>query len=80
MEERILAQMPELFLAIVVPAAACALLAPAPLVAILALAVATAWAFTLVPLALGCLIVVAMKGAQVPSSPRSARASRCSAR
>jgi len=80
MEDRILAQMPQLFLAVIVPAAVCALLAPAPLVAILALAVATAWAFSLVPLVLSCLIVVAMKGAQAPWSPRSARASRCSAR
>jgi hypothetical protein len=80
MEERILQRMPELFLALIVPAGACAVLAPTPLVAILALAVATTWALTLIPLALACLIVVAMKGAQPPSSPRMVRASRCRAR
>jgi len=55
MEERILRRMPELFLALAVPAGACAVLAPTPLVAILALAVATSWALSLIPLALACL-------------------------
>ena len=67
MEERILARMPELFLAVLVPAAACAVLAQAPLVAILALSVAAAWALSLMPLALACLIVTVMKG---PASAR----------
>ena len=61
MEQRILGRMPELFLALIVPACACAVLAPTPLVAILALAVATAWGLGLIPLALACLIVSAMK-------------------
>jgi hypothetical protein len=61
-EERILVRMPELFLAGIVPAAACAALAHAPIVAILAMAAAAAWALGLIPLALACLIVVAMKG------------------
>ena len=63
MEERILGRMPELFLAVIVPAAACAVLAPAPLESILSLAVAAAWALSLIPLALACLIVVALKRA-----------------
>jgi hypothetical protein len=54
-EERILGRMPEIFLAGVVPAAACAALAEAPLVTILALAFSVAWALSLVPLALACL-------------------------
>jgi hypothetical protein len=62
MEERILGRMPELVLAVLVPAAACAVLAQAPLVAILALAVATTWTLSLIPLALACLVVTAMKG------------------
>ena len=61
MEERILVRMPELFLAVIVPAAACAVLARTPLEAILALAVAAAWGLSLLPLALACLIVVTMK-------------------
>jgi hypothetical protein len=70
MEERILARIPEIFLAVLVPAAACAVLAEAPLVAILALAVATAWGLGLIPLALACLIVSAMKSPAPASSPR----------
>ena len=60
-EERILERMPELFLAGIVPAAACAVFAHAPFVAILALAVATAWGLLLVPLALACLVVTAIR-------------------
>jgi hypothetical protein len=67
MEERILQRMPGLFLALAVPAGACAVLAPTPLAAILALAVATTWALSLIPLALACLIVTAMK---VPAPAR----------
>ena len=54
-------RMPELYLAGIVPAAGCALLADAPLTAILSLAFATAWALGLVPLALGCLAVTVAK-------------------
>ena len=61
MEERILRRMPELYLAGIVPTAACALLAEPPLTTILSLAFATAWAFGLVPLALGCLAVTVAK-------------------
>ena len=70
-EERVLGRMPELILALIVPAAACAVLAQAPLVAILALAVATAWALLLVPLAFACLIVTAMRN---PVRARTRRA------
>ena len=68
-EERVLGQMPELFLAGIVPAAACAALAQAPLVAILALSAATAWGLCLVPLALACLIVVVMRGPARSADP-----------
>jgi len=61
MEERILRRMPELYLAGIVPAAACALVSPTPLTAILSLAFATGWALCLVPLALGCLALTVAK-------------------
>jgi len=62
MEERILDRMPQILLAVTVPAAACAVLTQARFVAILALAVATAWGLSLIPLALACLVVTALKG------------------
>lgn len=74
MEERILARMPEIFLAVTVPAAACAVLSPVQFVAILALALATAWGLALIPLALACLVVTAMKG---PARPRTRSPRRC---
>ena len=61
MEARILSRMPELFLAGVVPAAGCAVLADAPLVEILSLSFAVGWAFSLVPLALACLALSVAK-------------------
>ena len=61
MEERILRRMPELYLAGIVPAAGCAVLAPTPLTAILSLSFAAAWALGLVPLALGCLALTVAK-------------------
>jgi len=61
MEERILGRMPEILLAVTVPAAACAVLTQAQFAAILALAVATTWGLALIPLSLACLIVIAMK-------------------
>lgn len=61
MEERILHRMPELYLAGIVPAAGCALLAEPPLTAILSLAFATAWTLGLVPLALACLALTVAK-------------------
>ena len=72
-EERIVGRMPELFLAGIVPAAGCAVLAHAPFVAILALAVATAWGLLLIPLAFSCLIVTAIRQ-PAPAKTRRARA------
>jgi hypothetical protein len=69
MEERILGRMPEILLAVTVPAAACAVLTQAQFVAILALAVATAWGLSLIPLSLACLIVIAMKCPRKMKSP-----------
>lgn len=61
-ERRVLCCLPELLLAGVVPPAAGALILQDPLAQILALAFTLAWWMSLVPLALACLVVAAMKG------------------
>lgn len=62
LEVRILQRMPELLLAGAVPLAACVVLMSDGRIDILALATALAYWMSLLPLALGCLIVCAMKG------------------
>jgi len=54
--------MPEILLAVTVPAAVCGLLCAADAAPILALAIIVAWWLMLVPVALACLTVVVMKG------------------
>ena len=64
MEARILRRLPELLLAGTVPPALAALLVQVEVAGILAVALIAAWWFALIPLALSCLIVCAMKGPQ----------------
>ena len=60
LESFVLARMPEILLAVTVPASICGLLCPGA--QILALAIIVAWWFMLVPVALVSLTVVVMKG------------------
>ncbi len=69
METRILRRLPDLLLAGTVPPALGALLSHEPLAGILALAVITAWWLSLLPLALGCLIVLVLKGPVRTTAP-----------
>ncbi|MBV8032179.1 MAG: hypothetical protein JO035_11780 [Betaproteobacteria bacterium] len=61
LESLALDRMPELLLAVTVPAAICGLSYSTDISRILALALIVAWWFMLIPLALACLTIVVMK-------------------
>lgn len=61
-ETRLLARMPEILLAGIVPPFVLALAARDPMTVFLALGVMTAWSLSLMQVAMGCWIVRVMKG------------------
>jgi hypothetical protein len=61
LERRFLQHLPEVCLAVLVPALSIAVGAPGPMTTILAISVAVAWCMLLIPAVIACLIITVMK-------------------
>jgi hypothetical protein len=69
LERRFLQHLPEVYLAVLVPALSIAVAAPDAMTTILAIGVAVAWCMLLIPAVIACLIITVMKRPKSRSQP-----------